>query len=391
MEKRRILVLTSSTGGGHDARATAIGAWVEQLHAPCVEVKIEKILENSSALNRFGVGVYNAIQRDLPCLHNVYWWIVEAYGILVNTFWFAGHSYYKKLLLTYRPHLILSVHDATNRVFFRIAKKVLNPINVQCVTYCGEFTGGSGYSRHWVAPCVDRFYARTASALQYALKLGIVPDKAAVFQNVLSPEAFSEKEEERRKWTKFRTEVLGLKPDKFTVFLATGSEGANRHLSLLQAILNLGDHVQAIAVCGKNQKPFNELLKWKQRNQGFSIFVESYSSKIHQLMQASDVVVTRGGSNTATEALFFGCPLIFNCIGGTMPQERLTIDYFIDHRAAVKIRQPSELTAILREWMSFSDTYWRTKENLKSLCRKDRPATLINDIVELANRAVNIQ
>ena len=337
-------------------------------------------------LNRFGVGLYNWIQRYIPRLHNIYWWIVEVHGALVAKFWFLGHSYYKKLLRFYRPHLILSVHDATNGVYFRIAKVVLNPIEVQYVTYCGEFTGGFGFSRHWVAPCVDRFYARTTSALDFALRLGLSSERVDVFQNLLPPKVFLEKEEERLKWTRFRTEELGLQSEKFTLFLTTGSIGANSHLPLLQVLLKLSNDIQIIAVCGKNQKLFNALLKWKQRNLKFAIFFESYSSKIHKLMQASDVVVTRGGSNTAAEALFYGRPIIFNCIEGVMPQERLTIDYFIKHGAAVKIGHPADLAVVISTWMSFSDVYRKTKENMKSLYRNDHPSKLVNQIVELSNK-----
>ena len=46
MSKLRILVLTSSTGGGHDARAEAFAEWCFQLYRHDVDVRIEQMLEN---------------------------------------------------------------------------------------------------------------------------------------------------------------------------------------------------------------------------------------------------------------------------------------------------------------------------------------------------------
>ena len=54
MEPIRILVLTSSTGGGHDARASAFARWVKRLYGWSVDVRIESMLEDSSPVARFG-------------------------------------------------------------------------------------------------------------------------------------------------------------------------------------------------------------------------------------------------------------------------------------------------------------------------------------------------
>ena len=384
MKIRRILVLTSGTGGGHNARAYAFKSWVKKLHGESVDVRVETILENSGPLTRFGVRLYNWIQGSAPILHNVYWWIVEFFGVLNSTFWFIGHSYYRNLLRRYKPHIIFSVHDATNGVFFRIAKKVLNLADVKCIIYCSEFSGGFGYSRHWVTRYADLFYSRTLNTHQFAVKLGIKPEKAKVLQNLLPPDTFSKPQKSRESKHEFRTKELGLELKKFTIFLTTGSVGANNHLLLLEALLPLADKVQVIVVCGKNQSQLNKLLKWRTKNSILNMYLEGYSTRIHNLIGACDVIVMRGGSNTATEALFHGCPIIFNCIESIMPQERLTINYFLRHNAAIMIKTPADFQRIVIRWMEVFQSYRKVKENLNSLSINDDPRTLVNEIVDLA-------
>ena len=54
VSKVRILVLTSSTGGGHDARAEAFAEWCFRLYRHDVDVRIEQMLEKSSVLQPRG-------------------------------------------------------------------------------------------------------------------------------------------------------------------------------------------------------------------------------------------------------------------------------------------------------------------------------------------------
>ncbi|HEX2861003.1 MAG TPA: glycosyltransferase, partial [Lacunisphaera sp.] len=77
MPRVRILVLTSSTGAGHDARAQAFAEWCFELYRHNVDVRIEQMLEKSSAFYNGGVQLYNWIQKKLPWLHKAFFLCVE--------------------------------------------------------------------------------------------------------------------------------------------------------------------------------------------------------------------------------------------------------------------------------------------------------------------------
>ena len=115
----------------------------------------------------------------------------------------------------------------------------------------------------------------------------------------------------------FRAKVLGLEGNRFTLLLAAASSGANHHRKLLDVLKGLSDRLQAIVICGKDEGVYRFLKRWKARNPDFPLFLEGYSNQVPKLIQASNAVVTRPGSNTSAEALYFGCPLIFNGIGGS--------------------------------------------------------------------------
>ncbi len=390
MSKVRILILTSSTGGGHDARAEAFAEWCFQLYRHEVDVRIEQMLEKSSVVNRAGVGFYNRIQKVAPWLHTAFYTFVELLSYINSRDVTFGRSYFISVLREYQPHLILSVHDCLNRGFFQLARETLGANRVRCVTYCGEFSGGWGYSRNWIEPSVDLYFSRTPTARDFAVKSGIAPEKSRVRGNLMLPRALLETvtPEERGN---FRVKRLGLRPDLFTVFLATGGNGANQHLELLPALVKYADRVQAIVICGKNKQSYNELVHWRANNPEFNCYLEGYSEVVHLLMQASDAIVTRGGTTTCAKALHFRCPIIFNAFQGIMPQEELTWKFFRNGAASNKIENAADFARIIDTWMADPTSYARVKENFLKLRYDEDPTLLIDEIVGLANEVAQAQ
>jgi processive 1,2-diacylglycerol beta-glucosyltransferase len=386
MSQLRILVLTSSTGGGHDARAEAFAEWCFQLYRHDVDVRIEQMLEKSSVVNRTGVNLYNRIQRAAPWLHKVFFALVEVLSWLNRSRVTFGAAYYLSVLRDYRPHLVFSVHDCLNRGYFQLARKTLGADRVRCATYCGEFSGGWGYSRNWIEPTVDLYVSRTPTARDYAVKCGIPPERARVRGYLMLPRAHLETlgAAERRV---FRTRRLGLDPERFTVFLATGGNGANNHFALLPALLRHADRVQAIVICGKNKETYNELVHWRATHPEFLCHIEGYSEIVHLLMQASDAIVTRGGTTTCAKALHFRCPIVFNAFGGIMPQEELTWKFFRNGAASEKIEDAADFARIIDKWIADPAAYASTRENFLRLRYEEDPTVLIDELVALGNAA----
>jgi processive 1,2-diacylglycerol beta-glucosyltransferase len=384
MSKIRILILTSSTGGGHDARAEAFAEWCFQLYRHEVDVRIEQMLEKSSAVNRAGVNFYNRIQRAAPWVHKGFYAFVELLSYLNQRDVTFGRSFYLDVLKEYRPHLILSVHDCLNRGYFQLAREALGAEKVRCVTYCGEFSGGWGYSRNWIEPTVDLYFSRTPTARDYAIKQGIPAEKSRVRGHLMSPRALIEVISPGERGA-FREKRLGLRPDLFTVFLATGSNGANHHMELLPTLVKYADRVQAIVICGRNKETYNELLHWRANHPEFNCYLEGYSDVVHLLMQASDAIVTRGGTTTCAKALHFCCPIIFNAFQGIMPQEELTWKFFHNGAASEKIESVTDFTRIIDSWMTDPSTYDVVKKNFLNLRYEEDPTLLIDEVINLAN------
>jgi processive 1,2-diacylglycerol beta-glucosyltransferase len=121
---------------------------------------------------------------------------------------------------------------------------------------------------------------------------------------------------------------LGLMPDTFTVLVITGSFGIGPIEEIARA---LGGEAQVLAVCARNEKLYQRL---KEKDYpGVRPF--GFVDNIHELMAASDVIVTKPGGLSTSELLAMELVPVFICaIAG---QETFNIEalasYGIESRA----------------------------------------------------------
>lgn len=347
-ESKRLLVLTSATGAGHDSHAFATAAWCRQLYGSEVKVTIEHALEDSHPVYRCGVDFYNFIQRRAPWFHHVYYNIVELIEVLNPGTVSLGRDYYIRLLEKVRPHAVLSVMDCLNRGYFELAKAVLG-VEVKCATYCTEFGGGYGFSRNWVNPRGDFFLGRTEEATATALRYGMAPDRALTVGHWAPPPFYAPTMDSEEKASYLR-ETLQLDPGRFTLLLSTGGAGAQNHAAIIRSLFSLGKRIQVIALCGRDAQAKARLDGWIGQAP-FAVRTIPFTDEMPKLLQVSSAVVARAGATTAGEALLCNCPMIFNAIGLIMPQELPTWRYFRQHDIGFAAFYAAQVRRIVEQWI----------------------------------------
>ncbi len=368
----KILILTSSTGNGHNAAADAFVDWITYLYGSQIEIKIEHLLENSSPTLAKAVNFYNYIQRNAPWFHHIYYNIIELQEIINPGTVSLGRDYYIQILKDFHPQVILSVHDALNKGYFQLAKQVLGS-HTRCVIYCPEIQGGYGFSRNWVNKTANLFWAPTEETVQTAINLGMKPEQVKNL-GIIFPRNFYHPFLSAIEKNNLLVHELGLNIGKFTLLLSTGGAGAQNHIAFLNSLIYLKNDLQVIALCGSNENAINQVREWSQQNPDFNVCALAFTEKMHQIMQISDAIVARAG-RTPCEALHLGCPIIINGLGGIMPQELLAVKYFKKRDISTTIYHPSQLLPILKQWITKPETHLAIRNKLLS-CRQDTRAEI---------------
>jgi processive 1,2-diacylglycerol beta-glucosyltransferase len=376
---KRLLVLTSATGAGHDTHARATKDWCQKIYGPAVEVRIDHTLEKSHVFYQGAVEFYNLIQRHCPWFHHIYYNIIEFLELFNNGTVGFGKPYYVRLLEEFRPDAILSVHDCLNLGYFELARQVLGP-HVRCATYCVEFGGGYGFSRNWINLSSDGLFTRTEEVAREARRRRLEPQKIQVAGQWAPPAFYGPDLSETEKAEGLKK--LGLSPDRFTLLLSTGGAGAQNHLSFLWALLPLQERLQVIVLCGRNDAARRKIEAWSETHPALALRALPFTDEMPNLLRMASAVVARAGATTAGEALLCGCPLIFNGLGGIMPQEIPTWRYFKAREAGVVIYRAGAITRVLRKWLDNPADYAALRQRLKYLRHDVTPESALRGLLQ---------
>ncbi len=149
----------------------------------------------------------------------------------------------------------------------------------------------------WLIDGVDEYCVASAYTRDRLIALGV--DTAKVFvTGIPLDEKFTrvrDRKEVRRK--------LGLDPDAFTVLVSTSSFG----FGPIEELARYFKTVQLIIICGNNKDLYARLKAAGNLRHKVCSFVDN----MEEMMAASDVMVTKPGGLSVTEALANNLPLVF--------------------------------------------------------------------------------
>ena len=381
----KLLLLSSSTGGGHDMRARSFAQWAETPEASSLQVNTirRQCLDDDGPLYAFGSWLYNFIQKTCPALHHIYFNALEVVPFCGSMKTMPGREAFQAFVRTAAPDIVLSTHDHLNHAFLDAARAALPEHPPLCGTYCGELAGGYGFSRRWVNPGVDFFIGAVDACTEQARRLGMAPEKLWTGGFMLNPDFWSAPQTDTER-AAFLRENLHLETGRFTLLLGTGANGANNHISLLSAFARARVHPQIIALCGTNAAAKAHVEAWAQAHPQIPVCALDYQPRMRRVMECADAIFARPGTGTTSEAIQSGLPVIFNGIGGVMPQEVITVRYcrrFFETHVACRA---GVLPAIVGAWMGDSGRLARVRAGVVAARPMGYPIQILEQLSSLS-------
>jgi len=381
----RVLVLTSSTGGGHNMRARALKSWAETEEGKKIglSVEIHQTLEDTHGVYDFGVQLYNRIQQFWPKLHHIYFAFLEHACLHDSASKIWGRDRFIEKVREVRPQLLVSTHAHLNHGFFELAAWALPQHKPKCVTYCGELSGGYGFSRHWVNPKADLFIGAVEDTCDAASMLGMSDARNWVGGFLLDPTFYSAPLTAEKR-AEYLQKEFQLDADKFVLVLGTGANGANNHIRALNSLYAARVFPQVIALCGRNHKTIEDIREWQKGHKRMLVRPVPYYENMHTLLRAASAVVARSGTGTTSEAILAACPLIFNGVGGVMPQECITVKYCRKNGTGILLNRTHHLPSIIQDWMQSPNARMDVVSAMKRIQPKQHPLQILQKLRQLA-------
>jgi 1,2-diacylglycerol 3-beta-galactosyltransferase len=235
-----------------------------------------------------------------------------------------------------QPDVVVSVHPLMNDLVLKVMRRIR--LSVPFLTVVTDMVD---LHPLWIDPEVDFCMVPTEPARLKALKFGCPAEKLLV---VGQPVALKFAQETASKAT--LRHKLGLQSTRKTILLVGGGEGFGRLFDIARAIASQVSVAQLLIIAGRNRmlKQKLEAVVWE-----IPTHVYGFVDNMPELMRCADIIVTKAGPGTISEALVSRLPLIlFDYIPG---QEKGNVSYVIDHGVGVFVQNPLEIARLINVWL----------------------------------------
>jgi processive 1,2-diacylglycerol beta-glucosyltransferase len=374
----RILIATVTAGGGHLAAASALDeAW--------------RSLRPGDVVDRVDLGkFFSPLHRKI---------VSDGYVKLVNhapELWGMMFAKTDKPKMAHALNRVRAIFPSNSRVRFRRYVKQFKPDVVLCTHYFPLETlnhlrqkrGGprpiavsivTDFEAHalWMDSCVD-LYCVAAEETKARLVARGAAEADVVVTGIPISAKFSAKLN-----AKTVRKGLGLRDDLPVLLVPSGGFGMGPVGAILAELDKLDRPFQTVVVTGRNEDLRRELAAQDRKH---PTHVLGFASNMHELMAVADLLITKPGGLTSSEAMAMGRPLmILNPIPG---QEAANSDFLLEHGAAAKVNRVEDLPYRIGQLLG-SRKLGEMARAAKALGRPEAACDVCREVVRRAGHSVS--
>ncbi|WP_034629658.1 MGDG synthase family glycosyltransferase [Desulfotruncus alcoholivorax] len=308
MQNLKVLIFSSTFGAGHVRAAEAV---IEALEQKVPGVQIAH-LDCGAIISRFFNSVikstYIGMLKYTPKLWGKFYYNTSkmqpdsAVQRFLNQ---LGQKEFDNYIQSFQPDLIICTYPTVAGVLAQLRLKGV--LNIPLATVITDYSVHS----QWIHRGVDLYLVGCPDVYQGLVARGINPGRICItgipvsprFENPMNRQAIAAK--------------LGLQPDRPTVLIMGGAYGVLPNIKqICRTFAGSALPVQLIVVCGRNRKLYKSLEDVQQTFPGRVICL-GYVNNVEEFMAVSDVMISKAGGLTVSEALTMRLPqLIFKPIPG---------------------------------------------------------------------------
>jgi processive 1,2-diacylglycerol beta-glucosyltransferase len=329
----RILIATVTAGAGHLAAAAALDeAW--------------RALRPEDVVDRVDLGkFFSPLHRKI---------VSDGYVKLVNhapELWGMMFAKTDKPKMAGALNRVRKLFPSNSRARFGRYVRQFKPDVVLCTHYFPLDTLNHLRSKHggprpmavsvvtdfeahalWMDACVDLYCVAAEETKARLVARGAVPEDVVVTGIPISAK-FSVKQD-----AKAVRKTLGLRDDLPVLLVQSGGFGMGPVGAILAELDKVERPFQTVVVTGRNEELRRELAAQDRKH---PTHVLGFVTNMNELMAVADLIITKPGGLTSSEALAMGKPLfILNPIPG---QEAANSDFLLEHGAAAKANRVEDL------------------------------------------------
>jgi 1,2-diacylglycerol 3-beta-galactosyltransferase len=369
----RVLFLFSDTGGGHRSAAEAI---IEALHLEYgdqIAAEMVDIFKDYSPLPLNKMPEWYPDMVRIPRLWGLGFQLsngARRVRLLQAGVWPYWRRSIRALVAQHPCDVIISVHPLANM-------PVLRALGARRPPFITVVTDLVTAHASWYHPKTDLCLVPTEGTYHRALRAGLKPEQVRVVGLPVA-DRFCRPAGDRLALR----QKLGWPAERPVVLLVGGGEGMGPLRQTAQAIAAAGLPLALAVVTGRNQKlkARLEAITWP-----IPTFIYGFVREMPDFMRAADVLVTKAGPGTISEALNAGLPMIlYSRLPG---QEEGNVAYVTEEGAGVWAPRPAQIVETVRAWVTQPGLHSRARQACQRMARPQAARQIAQTIVQIFHQS----
>lgn len=369
----------------------------------------------SPFVNKAVTGGYVYMVRNTPKMYGTVYKTTDRSAAVTKTVEFTTNAFRNKLyplIDSFKPDIVITTHPLAAEIV--TALKNHGVINLPIINIVTDFAIHQAYiskgvdayivsSREMVDEMVNERGLERVRLYPYG-----IPVKSEFFKPI-----------ERK--TVFESE--GLDPSIPTILIMAGSFGVTDVLKIYHKIVKSPADFQIIVITGKNEKLYDTFDKYLRKLSMNNALIEAdffeselfdihnthkkkrkftskhqkpakptkllyYTNEVEKYMHMADMIVTKPGGLTVSEAIAVGLPMgIFKAIPG---QEEQNAEFLISKGMAVKLEKNNTCTKTITKLLESPEKLQSMKAAIKQFSKGNSAANIYLLMLELIQKYQNL-
>ena len=370
----KVLIFYASYGGGHLNAAKSIENCIKNNYKNIDVEMIDCMKYVNKTIEKITTAAYREMAKKMPWAWGRIYSDAQK-GPLAHITSRSNKIMAIKLLQLLRqknPDLIISTHPFGSQMCSYLKRK--NKITAKIATILTDFAPHD----QWLVghEFTDYFFVAHDKMKDYLISKNV--DKNSIFVTGIPIS-------DRFKKQYNKDEILkefNLSKEKFTVLFFGGGEfglGKTRTSQIFEDFVRETKihNIQIIAISGKNPKmkdSFEEIVTNNKAKE--NVVILEFTNKVPELMNISNIVVTKPGGLTTSESLASHLPMVvINPIPG---QEEENAEFLESKGIAVWIKKNDNSEKIIESLLSNKEQLQKMKENTKILAKPNSTDDICN-------------
>ena len=391
---KKVLIMSASTGGGHNRAARAIKEELESRTIDNMSIECEIVdslkLVNNTMDKVISRGYEKSALYTPKAYGSVYRFsettIASKNEFKTNPLTSLMARKFKHLLNESTPDLIIGTHPfpmialstlkknnnihslSRSESFYKSTKVDIPPMISVLTDYTTHST--------WIQNEIDYYIVGHEYVKELLVYEGVDSEKVKAFGIPVEKSFLSHRDRET-----VLTE-LGLSPEKLTVLLMGGSFGAGNIKETLEDLIAIDRDFQILVITGRNEHLKDKLSKMLDSTiHNKNICLLGYTNKMNDILASIDVLISKPVGLTTTEALLNDVPMI---VPYFIPgQEEENLDFLTNCGAALRTTKKYSLPVLLKVLIDDPSRLDNLRKNIKSIRKFDSAVNISNLVVDI--------